>query len=84
MPGGVVTAYTLAPMGREEVEAVRLQHERFADRHEVAREIYADDAEWMAAREDPDSTTHVGADAIQAYYTQWPRPSRTSSSRGGR
>jgi hypothetical protein len=38
-----VTAYTRAPMGREEVEAVRLQHERFADRHEVAFRGAGDD-----------------------------------------
>ncbi len=58
-------------MGQQEVEAVRAQHARFADSAEVVREIYAEDAEWMAAREDPDATTHVGPDAIQAYFIQW-------------
>jgi ketosteroid isomerase-like protein len=58
-------------MGQREVDAVRAQHDRFAEAAEVVREIYAEDVEWMAAREDPDATTHVGVDAIQAYFTQW-------------
>ncbi|MGH2991258.1 MAG: nuclear transport factor 2 family protein [Microbacterium sp.] len=58
-------------MGRQELDAVRAQHERFAERQEVLPEIYAEAAEWMAAREDPDAATHVGAEAIQAYFDQW-------------
>lgn len=58
-------------MGEAELDAVRRQHARFAEHREVLAEIYAPDAEWVTAREDPDAATHVGPDAIQAYFTQW-------------
>ena len=32
--------------------------------------LFAEDAEWMAAREDPDAATHHGVDAIRAYLGQ--------------
>jgi ketosteroid isomerase-like protein len=58
-------------MGGQEVGAVRAQYERFTQTKEVLPEIYTEDVAWMAAREDPDAATHVGPDAIQAYFTQW-------------
>jgi ketosteroid isomerase-like protein len=61
-------------MGAPELDAVRRQHARYGARHQVLAEIYAPDVEWVAAREDPDAATHVGPDAIQAYFTQWVEP----------
>jgi ketosteroid isomerase-like protein len=58
-------------VGRPEVDAVRAQHELFASSQEVLRRIYAADAEWIAARDEPDPGTHVGTDAIQASFTEW-------------
>lgn len=58
-------------MGQSEAEAVRAQHEHFERTGEVLPEIYHPDAEWMAAREDPDAQTHRGLDAIQGYFSQW-------------
>jgi ketosteroid isomerase-like protein len=58
-------------MSRENVEAVRRQHEHFSRSGEVLSEIYHSDAEWMAAREDPDAATHRGLDAIRGYFAQW-------------
>ncbi len=34
-------------------------------------EVLHPDAEWKAAREDPDATSHRGADAIARYFRQW-------------
>jgi ketosteroid isomerase-like protein len=68
---GELDAFVGSLVGREEVDAVRAQHELFARSQEVLRGIYANDAEWMPAREEPDAAIHVGADAIQAAFTQW-------------
>jgi ketosteroid isomerase-like protein len=58
-------------MSQQNVEAVRRQHEHFSRTGEVLSEIYQADAEWMAAREDPDAATHRGLEAIQRYFAQW-------------
>jgi hypothetical protein len=47
-------------MSQENVEAVRRQHEHFSRTGQVLSEIYDSDAEWEAAREDPDAATHRG------------------------
>jgi ketosteroid isomerase-like protein len=58
-------------MSRENVEAVRRQHEHFNRTGEGLPEIYHSDAKWVAAREDPDAATHRGLDAIRHYFAQW-------------
>jgi ketosteroid isomerase-like protein len=58
-------------MSRENVELVRRQHEHFSRYGEVLSDIYDSDAEWVAAREDPDSATHRGLEAIRRYFAQW-------------
>jgi ketosteroid isomerase-like protein len=58
-------------MSQENVEAVRRQQEHFNQSGEVLPEIYDSDAEWMAAREDPDAATHRGLEAIRGYFAQW-------------
>jgi ketosteroid isomerase-like protein len=58
-------------MSRENVEIVRRQHEHFSRTGEVLSEIYDSDAEWMAAREDPDAATHRGVEAIGRYFAHW-------------
>jgi uncharacterized protein len=58
-------------MSQENVEAVRRQHEHFRRTAEVLREIYDPDAEWIAAREDPDAAIHRGLEAIRGYFAQW-------------
>jgi uncharacterized protein len=58
-------------MSEENVEAVRRQHEHFRRTGEVLPEIYDSDAEWVAAREDPDAATHRGLEAIRGYFAQW-------------
>ena len=58
-------------MSKENVEAVRRQHEHFSRTGEVLAEIYDPDAEWIAAREDPDAATHRGLEAIRRYFAQW-------------
>jgi uncharacterized protein len=58
-------------MSQENVEAVRRQHEHFNRTGEVLLTIYASDAEWMAAREDPDAAIHRGLEAIRGYFAQW-------------
>jgi ketosteroid isomerase-like protein len=58
-------------MSQENVEAVRRQHQHFSRTGEVLREIYDSDAEWMAAREDPDAATPRGLEAIRGYFAQW-------------
>jgi uncharacterized protein len=58
-------------MSQENVEAVRRQHQHFSRTGEVLPEIYDSDAEWMAAREDPDAATHRGLEAIRGYFAQW-------------
>jgi ketosteroid isomerase-like protein len=58
-------------MSQQNVEAVRRQHEHFTRYGEVLSEIYHLDAEWMAAREDPDAATHRGLDAIRRYFVHW-------------
>jgi uncharacterized protein len=60
-------------MSQENVEAVRRQQEHFNKNGEVLPEIYHSDAEWMAAREDPDAATHRGLEAIRGYFAQWAR-----------
>jgi uncharacterized protein len=58
-------------MSKENVELVRRQHEHFNQTGEVLSEIYDSEAEWMAAREDPDAQTHRGLEAIRRYFAQW-------------
>ncbi len=58
-------------MSRENVAAVRRQHEHFKRTGEVLPEIFDDDAEWVAAREDPDAAPHRGVDAIRRYFAEW-------------
>ncbi len=58
-------------MSQENLEALQLQYEQFARDGKIVPDIYAPDAEWMAAREDPDAATHRGAEAIGAYFAQW-------------
>jgi ketosteroid isomerase-like protein len=58
-------------MSEENVAAVRRQHEHFSRTGEVLVEIYHRDAEWVAAREDPDAATHRGLEAIRGYFAQW-------------
>jgi ketosteroid isomerase-like protein len=58
-------------MSQENVEAVRRQHQHFRRSGEVLPEIYHPDAEWVAAREDPDAATYRGLDAIRGYFVQW-------------
>jgi ketosteroid isomerase-like protein len=58
-------------MSEENVEVVRRAHEHFRRTAEVLPEIYDPDAEWMAAREDPDAETHRGLEAIRGYFAQW-------------
>ena len=55
----------------QNLEAVRRQHEHFTRTGEVLSEIYDRDAEWMAAREDPDAATHRGLEAIDRYFAHW-------------
>jgi uncharacterized protein len=58
-------------MSEQNVEAVRRQHEHFSRTGKVLPEIYDSEAEWMAAREDPDAETHRGLEAIRRYFAQW-------------
>jgi ketosteroid isomerase-like protein len=58
-------------MSEANIEAVSRQYELVERTGELLAEIYDPDAEWMAAREDPDAETHRGTDAIQAYFTKW-------------
>jgi ketosteroid isomerase-like protein len=58
-------------MSQENVEAVRRQHEHFNRTGEVLSEIYDSEAQWMAAREDPDAAIHRGLEAIRGYFAQW-------------
>ncbi len=58
-------------MSQENVEAVRRQHKHFNRTGEVLPEVYDPEAEWMAAREDPDAETHRGLEAIRRYFAQW-------------
>jgi ketosteroid isomerase-like protein len=58
-------------MSQENVEAVRRQHEHFNRTGEVLPGIYDSDAEWMAAREDPDAAIHRGLEAIRGFFAQW-------------
>ena len=58
-------------MSQENVKAVRRQHEHFSETGQVLAEIYDSEAEWMAAREDPDAETHRGLEAIRGYFAQW-------------
>ena len=58
-------------MSQEYVEAVRRQHELYNRTGEVLAEIYDPNAEWAAAREDPDAETHRGLEAIRAYHLKW-------------
>jgi uncharacterized protein len=58
-------------MSQENLELVRRQHEHFNRTGEVLPEIYDSDAEWTAAREDPDAATHRGLEAIRGYFAQW-------------
>jgi ketosteroid isomerase-like protein len=58
-------------MSQEYVEAVRRQHELYSRTGEVLAEIYDPNAEWAAAREDPDAETHRGLEAIRAYHLKW-------------
>ena len=58
-------------MSQQNLEAVRRQHEHFTRTGEVLSEIFDRDAEWMAAREDPDAATHRGLEAIDRYFAHW-------------
>ena len=58
-------------MSQENVETLLRQYEQFARDGGIVADIYAPDAEWMAAREDPDAATHRGVEAIGAYFAQW-------------
>jgi ketosteroid isomerase-like protein len=58
-------------MSQENLEIVRRQHEHFNRTGELLPQIYDSDAEWMAAREDPDAATHRGLEAIRGYFAQW-------------
>ena len=58
-------------MSQQNLEAVRRQHEHFTRTGEVLAEIYDRDAEWMAAREDPDAAMHRGLEAIDRYFAHW-------------
>lgn len=58
-------------MSRENVEAVRRQHDHFRRTGEVLAEIYGADAVWVTAREDPDAASHHGLDGIRRYFFEW-------------
>jgi ketosteroid isomerase-like protein len=58
-------------VSQENVEALLRQYERFSRDGEIVADIYAPDAEWTAAREDPDAATHRGIEAISAYFARW-------------
>lgn len=58
-------------MSQENVEGLLRQYEQFRRDGKIVADIYAPDAEWMAAREDPDAATHRGVEAIDAYFAQW-------------
>jgi ketosteroid isomerase-like protein len=58
-------------VSQENVEALLRQYERFSRDGGIVADIYAPDAEWTAAREDPDAATHRGVAAIGAYFEQW-------------
>ena len=58
-------------MSHGNLEAVLRQYEQFSRDGGIVADIYAPDAEWMAAREDPDAATHRGVEAIGDYFAQW-------------
>jgi ketosteroid isomerase-like protein len=70
-PTGLSSQGRRAEMSQENVEIARRAYERFTRDGTIDAEILAPDAEWVAAREDPDAATHRGVEAIGAYFAQW-------------
>ena len=58
-------------MSEANLETMRRQYEVQAREGGLVPDLFAQDAEWIAAREDPDAATHHGVDAIHAYLGQW-------------
>jgi ketosteroid isomerase-like protein len=58
-------------MSEANLETMRRQYEVQAREGGLVPDLFAQDAEWMAAREDPDAATHYGVDGIRAYLDQW-------------
>jgi len=58
-------------MSEANLEAMRRQYEVQARGDGLVPDLFAQDAEWVAAREDPDAATHRGVDAIRAYIGGW-------------
>jgi ketosteroid isomerase-like protein len=53
------------------VERVKHFVEHFNRTGTPHADVLHPDAEWRAAREDPDAATHLGLDAIAEYFRQW-------------
>jgi ketosteroid isomerase-like protein len=53
------------------LETMRRQYEVQARGGGLVADLFTPDAEWIAAREDPDAATHRGAEAIDTYLGQW-------------
>ena len=58
-------------MSQENVDAVRRQHQHFNRTGKPLAEIYASDAAWTTAREDPDSDTYRGVEEIERLFDTW-------------
>ena len=58
-------------MSEENVEAVRRAHEHFRRTGKPLAEIYAPNAKWTTAREDPDSDTYIGLGEIERLFDSW-------------
>ncbi len=58
-------------MSEANLDTMRRQYEVQARGGGLVPDLFAEDAEWVAAREDPDAATHRGVEAIQAYLWQW-------------
>jgi ketosteroid isomerase-like protein len=58
-------------MSEANLDTMRRQYEVQARSGGLVSDLFAQDAEWIAAREDPDAATHCGVEAIRAYLGQW-------------
>ena len=58
-------------MSRENVEIVRNRYARYNAGARSRPGFWHEDAEYHAAREDPDSATHRGIDAIRRQFERW-------------
>ena len=58
------------PLGKN-AAAVHRQHEHFSRTGRPLTEIYARDAQWTTAREDPDTDTYAGIAEIERLFDNW-------------